>query len=596
MTKQPIHGRLTLFGDLRLTAGAASHGPPIELNAEPLQLLLAYLALHAQRPLNRPQLAYLLWPEASEHIALRNLRQQLHRLRQHLAELHLPESILQTQTGQLLFEPQGSLWIDTLAFEQHVTAHQTQQALALYTAPLLEQYQDIEWLAPWREQFHTRYLQLLRDQIARNLQPQPSQALLYAEQLLEASPLRESSHRIYMETLYASGRRVDALHHFDKLKTLLREQLDVQPMAESFSLYEQIKQGSLSLPHSTRPVAKPLTPLQINSAPAYLIGRDKEWTALNEGLRQTMHHNGRMVIISGANGLGRTHLLTQWLAAYRPQIPVFTAACQPHTHPLQPLNQAVATPPNRLPLPDTFPHQAAWQAQQQRPEKALLTREQWQQLLLTITEPTILAFYNMHHAAEELWELLAFVAHRLPQRPLYLLGSCQPAALTEKTQRRIKTLQRHQVLQWLGLSPLTPAETKTIAKQLLPTEPDPDYLARLWDATQGVPYFIEAFVQATPPPLHGRYQFPPPPAIVWQTIAQSWDALPTAAQQLLLYASKYDKPFAYEQVLQWLPHQTEEERLEALETTTRQGFLQTEATWGYAFAHPLMQQFVLAQD
>ncbi|MCB0036589.1 MAG: AAA family ATPase, partial [Anaerolineales bacterium] len=352
MAEQPIHGRLTLFGDLRLTAGATPQGSPIELNAEPLQLLLAYLALHAQRPLNRPQLAYLLWPEASEQTALRNLRQQLHRLRQHLAELHLPESVLQTQTGQLLFEPQGKLWVDTHAFEQHITAQQIQQALALYTAPLLEQHQDIEWLRPWREQFHTRYLQFLRDQIALNLQPQPSQALLYAEQLLEASPLRESSHRIYMETLYASGRRVDALHHFDKLKTLLREQLDVQPMAESFSLYEQIKQGSVPLSLPTRPIAKPLPPLKFNPPPAQLIGRDKEWAALNEGLRQTMDSNGRMVIISGGNGLGRTHLLTQWLALYRPQLHVFTAACQPHTPPFQPLIQALATPPSRLPLPD----------------------------------------------------------------------------------------------------------------------------------------------------------------------------------------------------------------------------------------------------
>lgn len=592
-----IYGRLKLFGDLRLTAGAEPHGPPVELNSEPLQLLLGYLALHAQRPINRPQLAFLLWPESSEQTALRNLRQQLHRLRQHLAELQLPDSVLQTQTGQLIFEPQGKLWIDTLAFEKNVTAHQHQKALAVYTAPLLTQYQNIAWLKPWREQFHTRYLQLLRDQIALKIQQQqPTQALPYAERLLEASPLRESSHRIYMETLYASGRRVDALQQFEKLKVMLHEQLNVQPMAESLLLYERIKQGSLPLPQPTRPVTKPLAQVQTNQPPSHLIGRDKEWAALNEGLRQTGQNHGRMVVISGANGLGRTYLLKQWLAAYRPQVDIFAAVCQPQTPPFQPLVDAFATDPNRLQLPDTFPHQAAWTTQQQQPQQDVLSPTQWQQLLLVINKPTIVALYNIHQAAEALWELVAFVAHRLQQRPLYLLATCQPAALTETAQRHVKMLQRHQALHWLELVPLTAIETKQLATQLLPSPPDEAYLTALWAATQGVPFFADAFLGATAAPVDGRYQLPPPPPLVWQTIAQSWAALPTAAQHILIHACSEAhssaKPFAYEQVVQWLPHQPEETRLQALEATIQQGFLQTESTWGYAFAHPQMAHFV----
>jgi SARP family transcriptional regulator, regulator of embCAB operon len=59
-------------------------------------------------------------------------------------------------------------------------------------------------------------------------------------ELVDVAPFRESGHRLLMETLYASGNLAEALHAYDSLQRLLRDELGVPPSADTRALHERI--------------------------------------------------------------------------------------------------------------------------------------------------------------------------------------------------------------------------------------------------------------------------------------------------------------------------------------------------------------------
>src|SRR5215510_6725544 len=61
-------------------------------------------------------------------------------------------------------------------------------------------------------------------------------ALRAAKRALGVSNVREDAHRLVMRALVASGRRADALRHYEHLSALLKRELDVEPDAATLLL------------------------------------------------------------------------------------------------------------------------------------------------------------------------------------------------------------------------------------------------------------------------------------------------------------------------------------------------------------------------
>jgi DNA-binding SARP family transcriptional activator len=61
-----------------------------------------------------------------------------------------------------------------------------------------------------------------------------------ARRLVEREPYRESSHRILMRALAASGNVADALRAYDRLSALLRDELGVDPGPESKAVHREL--------------------------------------------------------------------------------------------------------------------------------------------------------------------------------------------------------------------------------------------------------------------------------------------------------------------------------------------------------------------
>ncbi|MCA9964561.1 MAG: winged helix-turn-helix domain-containing protein, partial [Anaerolineales bacterium] len=93
---------ITLFDGFVARVGA---GMPLTFPSSKVRALAAYLAVHANRPIQRTHLATLFWGDKPDDVALRNLRNSLSRLKKALAPLQAATD------GDLLTITRTSVWL-----------------------------------------------------------------------------------------------------------------------------------------------------------------------------------------------------------------------------------------------------------------------------------------------------------------------------------------------------------------------------------------------------------------------------------------------------------------------------------------------------
>ncbi|MCB0164875.1 MAG: hypothetical protein KDI79_11655, partial [Anaerolineae bacterium] len=294
--------RLYLFGSFRLE----SERQPIRLPTRKVDALLAYLALHPQ-PHSREKLAALFWGETTDAQARASLRNALPALRR----LIHPELLLaDRQTVQL--NPAYPLWVDIREFETMLSpssiAH-IQPLIALYQGDLLIDFYD-DWLVPERAYYRTRYLETLLHQ-TRELRAhgEYSQAIAIAQTLLTVEPTSETAHQQIMACYLALGDRDAARRQFTSCREILREELGVEPSADTLALYNRSRQIEIASPD-----AQPTNlPVPLTS----FIGREAELDELKQRLQGPELSNidppapVRLLTLTGPGGSGKTRLAIQ---------------------------------------------------------------------------------------------------------------------------------------------------------------------------------------------------------------------------------------------------------------------------------------------
>ena len=145
---------IRLLGKFAVTA----HGRPVELPLRAAQSLLAYLALTPGTPHRREQLIGLLWPEADEPSARRNLRHSLWRLRKALGS---PDVILADDIV-LTFDAAADYWLDTQVVAHKLPAEASADdliaAVSVYGGELLPGFYD-DWVMLERERLQAAFEQ-----------------------------------------------------------------------------------------------------------------------------------------------------------------------------------------------------------------------------------------------------------------------------------------------------------------------------------------------------------------------------------------------------------------------------------------------------
>ena len=231
-------------------------GEVISLPRRKTIALLAFLAASGQMH-TREALATLFWPEYDQSSALANLRRELSRLRS-----ALEPGVLLTERLQVGLSPADKIWVDTIAFQQHVQpehAHdqeemcpdclgRLEQGVALYRDRFMAGFNlpDCPGFDEWQlfsaEGLRQALVAALQKLIERHLGLRNlEQSIVYARRWLAQDYFHEPAHRKLMQLYAWSGQQAAALRQYQECARILKQELDVAPEDETVRLYEAIK-------------------------------------------------------------------------------------------------------------------------------------------------------------------------------------------------------------------------------------------------------------------------------------------------------------------------------------------------------------------
>ncbi len=219
--------------------------------------LFCHLVLLQGRPVHADTLCEQHFPHLDIERARVNLQTTISAVRRSLRRA-LGEGTgewVRHDSGFYRWAPEHSWAIDADEFERvahealtladpHAQRERLEEALALYHGDLLPEFADEEWCLPHYHRLRTLYLECLlsRAQIA-SLMGRPTEAIEYAERLLQIDACDESATRLLMQAYRMLGRRTDALQVYARCKKALTELLNTTPSEPTRQLYESILKG-----------------------------------------------------------------------------------------------------------------------------------------------------------------------------------------------------------------------------------------------------------------------------------------------------------------------------------------------------------------
>jgi DNA-binding SARP family transcriptional activator/predicted ATPase len=327
--------KIRLLGPFRV---ALDGEPATGFESDKVRALLAYLAVTGDRSHRRETLAGLLWPEYPERSARASLRNALANLRTVIRDRARSQDRTRSQdrassgdhdssppflhiTPQTIqFNSDSDHWLDVAAFTNLLTGDEPtsealEAAVSLYRGPFLEGFSIPdsaafeEWLLFKREQLSRQVLDALHELAGvYELRGAYEQALSHAWRQVELEPWREEGYRQLMRLLTLSGRRSEALAQYEKCRQLLRDELGVEPGAETAALYEAIRSGQLTRHGEAILRRQPRPLLSLPSQSTHFLGREDALAALEGLLADSDVH---MVTILGPGGIGKTRLAVE---------------------------------------------------------------------------------------------------------------------------------------------------------------------------------------------------------------------------------------------------------------------------------------------
>jgi DNA-binding SARP family transcriptional activator len=339
------HLMVSLFGSYR----AVLDGSPLNaFETNKTRALLAFLMVESDRPHRREALAALFWSDWPESAARNNLRQTLYRLRQVIADQGASPPHLLVTSNEIQFDTASDYWLDVATFGALLAASQRHHpnnpalceecvgrlrtAIGLYQGDFLSGFslsncpQFDWWTLRKQEEYHRKAI----DALARvgkfyASRRNYSQAGEFAQKEIDLEPWREAAHRRLMRALALSGQRTVALRQYQVCREILSTELGIEPSPETRRLYEQIRNGKILKIREKRidrrivysasegSASSILTAAYPAAMPARLVGRGSELARLYHHLGAMLNSQGRVVLITGEAGSGKTMLVAEFI-------------------------------------------------------------------------------------------------------------------------------------------------------------------------------------------------------------------------------------------------------------------------------------------
>jgi DNA-binding SARP family transcriptional activator len=500
---------LTLFGRPSLTAPGSVAADP-GLGAKCLALV-AFLVMEPG-PHSRERLAALLWGEHSDEAARASLRQALVQLRAALGD-----ALSVSRTTVSLAEP---VRCDALAFL--AAADQDPAAAVEYDVPRFLHDLAVrhapafdEWAADVRHRLLARWT-AARGALARAAMARWDwrEAVHHSRAWLDAEPTFEEAARLLIEALYLSGDRAEALARYAGYRARLLAETGAEPGRAILQLVRRIEAdapGRTPRPVTAERLGK-LPPLQ-----GALLGRSAEMDALSQAWSAVRRGSGRVALVEGEAGVGKTRLMDELLRRVVAEGGLVlrgrtydAQAALPYALVVEVLGQALDAPG----LAGTDPE---WLAELSRlvpelrrrfpglpqPAVSATSADAWRlseavsQVLLAVSseQPVVVAMDDLHWADAESCNLIHAVVRRLEQAPVLWCATLTLGELTRDAPaaRLSRALRARPRAAAVTLAPLAEDDVWQMVREMghirLPTG-GRRFAARVHEVTGGNPFYV----------------------------------------------------------------------------------------------------------
>lgn len=489
----------------------------MRLTRRKAEVLLAYLAMRPGQLHARDALTALLWPHVGDAEARLSLRQTIFALRRALADVDPPVLLVD---GESVALNTGAAEIDVVTFERLVgegTRTALEAAAALYRGDLLagtsvSEPPFEEWLVAERERLRELAMEALAKLLAHQTGTgQTERAIQIGLRLLALDPLQEVAHRALMRLYVRQGRRGAALQQYQACVDVLARELGADPDGETRALYQEIlRRRSLEIVSKSESL-----PLGIDRrADVALVGRDGELGQLWDAFGEATLGHGRVFLVAGEAGIGKTSLVVglaaradqqgarvllgrsyeseqilpfgPWVDAFRTGQVVSEATVLEALEPRWRAELARLCPEvetSALPPPS---------GDQRRLFESVV------QLIahLAAVRPLVLILEDLHWADDMSVRLLSFVGRRIHDRTVLVVATARDEELDDAASLRrvLDELRRAGEFAELLLAPLSPQDTAALVRSLArgggaPTRLS-DLAAQVWRASEGNPFMV----------------------------------------------------------------------------------------------------------
>ena len=580
-SQAPIH--IHLLGIPQIVRNDAQ---PFQLRRRP-RLLLFYLAAHLE-PISRERCMALFWSENDPDSARQLLRTALHQLKVACGD------IVVSDNQQLSLRP--DIWVDTRMLSAVAPGHADVDALI--HAPPRDFLADItvgesaafeRWVFGERSRWQHRLADICYQhaQFHVNNKNLP-QAALAINVAIDYEPLREDIVQLAMQLAYQRADRAGAIAYYEALQTVLDDQLGVPPMPSTTALYHAIVTDQYQAPVPAAPIVPPNQPF---------VGRQAELIALHG-----LPWNGRVVVIRGDAGIGKTRLASEYLRrsnAFIIHATAFEGDQQLPYHVLTTAVRALLQTPALLSLRQNAILAPVWQRELRRlwPELPGGDPDAFAPDNGETRLPEAVALLIQHLGKQRRvaifvddaqWlddasaRILAEFVRRGLELQWQLLITVRSGDTALSLQRMLSHAQRQQLLTTIPLLPLSNHETQELAHQL-----QPHVTSNVIQRAEGNPFMLVELLR------HSDMTAAEVPAAIRNLITTRITSLSPIARRFLDAAAICGREFRVAQT-QAMADVSTTETLDAIDELTQQGIMRMVTPQQGRFDHVLTMESIVA--
>ena len=318
-----------------------------------------------------------------------------------------------------------------------------------------------------------------------------------------------------------------------------------------------------------------------------IVGRTDELSAALDCITRAAAGDPRILLVTGPAGIGKTRLVQEMCAritAQAGQVEVRFGESAPLAGASLPFGPFVAA------LDD----HAEWLLDEEASPSAGADVAARRHILfvhmlgllgkLAAEAPLVVVLEDLHWADQSSRELLSFLAVRLRDQAVALIGTLRADELDAATGGWLAELERRPRVAALRLGPLNDADITQVVANLLPASAGAERLSAVIAAAEGNPLYARELARSGPDGL---------PASVTAAVLSRVAPLSRAARALVEQVCVADGSLRHD-VLAATTQLSERHLLGAIRETVSAGLLTCTAD-GYAFGHCLIKQAVHAQ-